>query len=191
MTRDLRFVAAVLATAALLGLSCSHATTSSTNATPVARPRQQENFGVEMARMNLWREAMFRFQRAIEINPGDAMAHNNLAVAFEANGDFEKARKEYLEALKLDKSNQYIQKNYSRFVEFTSRNKKRTPQKTASTTTPAQTPSQPVVGVNAPAVVPPPIVPPEGTQPVTPPAPPSQVPPSDQPPPQKPPLGGV
>ena len=191
MTRDLRFVAAVLATAALLGLSCSHATTSSTSATPVERPRQQENFGVEMARMNLWREAMFRFQRAIEINPGDAMAHNNLAVAYEANGDFEKARKEYLEALKLDKSNQYIQKNYSRFVEFTSRNKKRTPQKTTSATPPAQTSSQPNVGVNAPAIVPPPNVPAEGTRPVTPPAPPSQTPPSDQPPPQKPPLGGA
>src|SRR6185369_11047546 len=84
MTRDLRFAAAVLATAVLLlGSSCSHAT--NTTATPTAeRPRQQENFGVEMARMNLWREAMFRFQRAIDINPGDAMAHNNLAVAYEA-----------------------------------------------------------------------------------------------------------
>ncbi|HEY4641271.1 MAG TPA: tetratricopeptide repeat protein [Thermoanaerobaculia bacterium] len=192
MTRDLRFIAAVLATAALLGLSCSHATTSTTSAMPVERPRQQENFGVEMARMNLWREAMFRFQRAIAINPGDAMAHNNLAVAYEANGDFEKARREYLEALKLDKGNQYIQKNYSRFVEFTSRNKKRTPQKTASTTTPsAQTSSQPTVGV-APLVPPPPGVPMEGTQPVAPPTPPGQTPPSDQPQPpqQKPPQGG-
>ena len=78
-----------------------------------------------MARMNLWREAMFRFQRAVEINPSDAMAHNNLAVAYEANGDFESARKQYLEALKLDRSNEYIQKNYSRFVEFLSRNRKR------------------------------------------------------------------
>jgi len=205
MTRDLRFAAAVLATAVLLlGSSCSHAT-SSTTATPTAeRPRQQENFGVEMARMNLWREAMFRFQRAIDINPGDAMAHNNLAVAYEANGDFEKARKEYLEALKLDKSNQYIQKNYSRFVEFTSRNKKRTPAKSASaagssSTTPQQQP--PTVGVNAPPMNNPPpgtmgpgdvTQRPEGAQPVAPPAPPSKT-PSDQPPPPKPvpPTGGV
>ena len=78
-----------------------------------------------MARMNLWREAMFRFKRAVEINPADAMAHNNLAVAYEANGDFDNARKEYLEALRLDRANQYIQKNYSRYVEFLSRNKKR------------------------------------------------------------------
>lgn len=185
MTRDLRFATAVLATAVLLG-SCSHAT--STEA-----PRQQENFGVQMARMNLWREAMFRFQRATEITPGNAMAHNNLAVAFEANGDFEKARKEYLEALKLDKSNQYIQKNYSRFVEFTSRNKKRAPAKSASGT-PSQTPpAGPTVGVSAPANNPAPGVMapgdvtqrPEGAQPVTPPSAPS-TPPSDQPPPPKP-----
>jgi len=134
MRRDLRFVTAVLATAALLA-SCSHSssTTQSTG--------QQETFGVQMAKINLWREAMFRFQRAVDIDPSSANAHNNLAVAFEANGDFEKARKEYLEALKLDKGNQYIQKNYSRFVEFTSRNKKRAP-KTA-TTAPGSTPLAP------------------------------------------------
>ena len=194
MTRDLRFVTAVLATAALLG-SCSHATSTSTSTgTP---PRQQENFGVRMAQMNLWREAMFRFQRAIDINPGDAMAHNNLAVAYEANGDFEKARREYLEALKLDKSNQYIQKNYSRFVEFTSRNKKRTPAKTASATSGSSTtpqPQPPSIGVNAPPMTNAPpgtMAPgditqrPEGAQPVTPPAPPSTT-PSDQPPPPTP-----
>src|SRR5438477_9039564 len=75
---------------------------------------------------------MFRFERAVDINPSDAQAHNNLAVAYEANGDFEKARKEYLEALKLDRSNAYIQKNYSRYVEFLSRNKKRAAPKTAA-----------------------------------------------------------
>ena len=89
------------------------------------RPSTQQDFGVEMARMNLWREAEFRFKRAVEINPTDAMAHNNLAVALEANGDFENAVKEYREALRLDRTNSYIQKNYSRFTEFMSRNKKR------------------------------------------------------------------
>jgi Tfp pilus assembly protein PilF len=110
-----------------LSIGCSHHS-------DLSRPAAQDNFGVQMARMNLWREAMFRFERAIEINPSDAQAHNNLAVAYEANGDFEKARKEYLEALKLDRTNPYIQKNYSRFVEFLSRNKKRqaaTPKVTA------------------------------------------------------------
>ena len=108
----------ILFAALSLSLGCSHNS-------DLSRPAAQDNFGVQMARMNLWREAMFRFERAIQINPADAQAHNNLAVAYEANGDFEKARKEYLEALKLDRTNPYIQKNYSRFVEFLSRNRKR------------------------------------------------------------------
>ena len=190
MMRDLRFSTAVLAIAVLLS-SCSHSS-SNTEA-----QQTQENFGVRMAKLNLWREAMFRFQRAVDISPGDAMAHNNLAVAFEANGDFEKARREYLEALKLDKSNQYIQKNYSRFVEFTSRNKKRTPK----TTTPASAtvaPIPPPAGVGMPAMNNPPgtmgpgdvTQRPEGAQPIPLPAPPSSG-PSDQPKPPTPPHGGA
>jgi tetratricopeptide (TPR) repeat protein len=91
----------------------------------LSRPSSQDNFGVQMAQMSLWREAMFRFRRAVELNPSDAMAHNNLAVAYEANGDFENAAKEYREALKLDRGNSYIQKNYSRYTEFMSRSKKK------------------------------------------------------------------
>src|SRR5437773_10903208 len=110
-----RFTAAA---AVVLAAGCAHHT-------DLTKPATQDNFGVRMAKLNLWREAMFRFRRAVEINPADAMAHNNLAVAYEANGDFENARKEYLEALKLDRSNAYIQKHYSRYVEFLSRNYKR------------------------------------------------------------------
>ena len=104
-----------------------------------SKAETQRQFGVRMAKMNLWREAMFRFRRAVEMQPDDAMAHNNLAVAYEANGDFENAAKEYREALRLDRANQYIQKNYSRFVEFTSRAKKRaqTPATTSSRPTAA------------------------------------------------------
>src|SRR5438046_1806701 len=118
-----RFTAAA---AVVLAAGCAHHT-------DLTKPATQDNFGVRMAKLNLWREAMFRFRRAVEINPADAMAHNNLAVAYEANGDFENARKEYLEALKLDRSNAYIQKNYSRYVEFLSRNKKRAAPKAAAT----------------------------------------------------------
>lgn len=85
----------------------------------------QRSFGVRMAKMNLWREAMFRFKRATQIEPDNAMAHNNLAVAYEATGDFEAAAKEYKEALRLDRGNEHIQKNYSRHVEFMQRSKKR------------------------------------------------------------------
>lgn len=91
----------------------------------LAQPSTQLDLGVRAARINLWREALFRFQRAVQMDPANAMARNNLAVAYEGIGDFEKARVEYTEALKLDRANQHIQKNYSRFVEFYTRNKKR------------------------------------------------------------------
>lgn len=105
----------------------------------------QEQFGVRMAKMNLWREAMFRFRRAVEMSPDDAMAHNNLAVALEANGDFEAAGKAYREAMRLDKSNQFIQKNYSRFVEFTTRDRRRHQRKTPApaAVTPAEDAAKP------------------------------------------------
>lgn len=148
----------------------------------LSRAENQRLFGVRMARMNLWREAMFRFRRATEIEPANAMSHNNLAVALEANGDFDGAAKEYREALRLDRSNQYIQKNYSRFVEFTQRAKKREagtakvstePSTTTTTTAPSGTAAPP-----APAG-PPPAAPPTTTAPPTPTPPPSTTNPPD------------
>lgn len=127
-------------------------TVSCRSSSDTSRSETQRQFGVRMAKMNLWREAMFRFRRAVEIEPNDAMAHNNLAVAYEANGDFDNAAKEYREALRLDRSNQHIQKNYSRFVEFTQRSKKRQEKKpavaaaatTTASATPPTVPAEPV-----------------------------------------------
>jgi len=173
-----------------LSISCSHNS-------DLTRPAAQDNFGVQMARMNLWREAMFRFERAIELNPANAQAHNNLAVAYEANGDFEKARKEYLEALKLDRSNPYIQKNYSRFVEFLSRNKKRQAAQAKVTSAPPKGATSSATGVTSSSSSDRPngadIPPPSGLNPPSP--PPSDRPqPAPQPPPTMPPTkppGGV
>src|SRR2546428_5182643 len=150
----------------------------------LTQPQTQDSFGVQMARMNLWREALFRFQRAVEIDPQDARARNNLAVAFEANGDFERARKEYLEALKLDRSNQYIQKNYSRFVEFLSRNRKRQQRDVRTASSSAS--STATVGVSSqtpPSQLP---GPPVATEPVKPPGVPNTAPPTDLPQPKPP-----
>lgn len=130
-------------------------------ATNPAEAETQRRFGVQMAKMNLWREAAFRFRRAVEMNPNDAMAYNNLAVAHEANGDFDSALKAYREALRLDRSNQYIAKNYSRFVEFTSRDKKR-PSRVTTTTAGATSTATPTTTTQAPtpaAAAPPPAEP--------------------------------
>ncbi len=117
-----------------LAAACAHQS-------DVSRESTQTDYGVSMARMNLWREAMFRFKRAVQMNPQDPMAHNNLAVSYEANGDFENARREYLEALRLDRSNDYIKKNYSRFVEFLARNKKRSTSPRTGEAAPAPAPA--------------------------------------------------
>jgi tetratricopeptide (TPR) repeat protein len=139
----------------------------------LTRDSSQIDVGVDAAKMNLWREALFRFQRAVQLDPNDAMAHNNLAVAYEGTGDFEKARANYIEALRLDKGNEYIQKNFSRFTEFTSRNRKRG--KTVPVTAPKSTKaggSAAAPGASRPeAGAPPSIASPAGTAPSS--APPS------------------
>jgi Tfp pilus assembly protein PilF len=122
--------------------------------------RTQRRFGVSMAKMNLWREAMFRFRRAAEIDPKNAMAHNNLAVAYEATGDFDAAAREYREALRLDRANQYIQKNYSRFVEFTQKGKKRQPKAATAAAKPAHPTSNAPATAASPAPASPPLPPP-------------------------------
>lgn len=75
-------------------------------------------FGVKMAQRGLWYEALFRFKRAAELRPGDVKVLNNLAVAYEAVGQYENALLAYQEALKTDSANRELKRNYSRFVEF-------------------------------------------------------------------------
>jgi Flp pilus assembly protein TadD len=73
-------------------------------------------FGIDVARRGLWREARFRFEKAVLLDPENASALNNLAIALEQEGEFEKAREAYERALKLDRS-LYIQQNYDLFRE--------------------------------------------------------------------------
>jgi Flp pilus assembly protein TadD len=75
-------------------------------------------FGSDVARQGLWREAAFRFEKVIASQPKNARAHNNLAGALEATGDFARALEEYKKALELDPTDNYIRRNYARFAEF-------------------------------------------------------------------------
>lgn len=95
--------------------------------TPLGAPRAearetsaeaQLDFGVKMARRGLWSEALFRFEQAAELAPGSPRVLNNLAVAYEATGRFEKALDAYQRALERDPGNRELKENYSRFVEF-------------------------------------------------------------------------
>lgn len=164
MKRALHTSSLILVALSLVAAGCG------SSSGDLSKADTQRRFGVRMAKMNLWREAMFRFRRATEIEPQDAMSHNNLAVALEATGDFDAAAKEYREALRLDRSNEYIQKNYSRFVEFTQRGKKRAPAAATAAKTPAAAPAAATPAAMPPAVTPPDIVPPDTVPPMTPPA---------------------
>lgn len=78
---------------------------------------RQVGFGLQVAQKGLWQEARFRFERAVALDPENASALNNLAVACEQMGEFEKARQAYEKALALKPSDIYIQQNFDLFRE--------------------------------------------------------------------------
>ena len=82
------------------------------------KPSTQIAFGTYVAKKGLWREAAFRYEQAVKDAPNNARAHNNLAVALEASGDFARALDEYKKALEIEPNNNYIRRNYARFAEF-------------------------------------------------------------------------
>jgi Flp pilus assembly protein TadD len=74
-------------------------------------------FGIEAAQHGLWTEARFRFERAAVLEPENARAQNDLAIALEQVGEFPKAREAYEKALKLKPGDEQIQQNYDLFRE--------------------------------------------------------------------------
>jgi Tfp pilus assembly protein PilF len=83
--------------------------------------KKQVEFGISVAQRGLWREAIYRWQRASRIDPSYAAAYNNLAVAYEHEGDFEKARQSYEKAVELEPNNALIKQNYELFKEINDR----------------------------------------------------------------------
>jgi len=83
--------------------------------------KKQVEFGVDVAQRGLWREAIYRWERAVQIDPTYAAAQNNLAIAYEHEGDMEKARIAYEKALELEPNNAFIKQNYELFKEINDR----------------------------------------------------------------------
>src|SRR5215471_2140536 len=83
--------------------------------------RSQVEFGISVAERGLWREAIYRWEKAVELDPNYAAAYNDLAIAYEHEGQLEKARKAYEKALELDPNNTQIHQNYDLFKEINDR----------------------------------------------------------------------
>lgn len=71
-------------------------------------------FAADMAASGLWREAMFRWERALQDRPDDPRILNNIAVAAEALGLMDRAKEAYAKAASLSKDRQ-IAANYELF----------------------------------------------------------------------------
>jgi Tfp pilus assembly protein PilF len=83
--------------------------------------KSQVAFGIDVAQKGLWKEAIYRWERAVEIDPTYAAAFNNLAVAYEHEGQLEKARHAYEKALEVEPNNLQIRQNYELFKEINDR----------------------------------------------------------------------
>ena len=87
--------------------------------------KKQVEFGIEVARRGLWYEAIFRWKKAVELDPQNASARNNLGVAYEQSGQFELAEGEYERALELAPNSVYIRQNYELFREAYEKRKRK------------------------------------------------------------------
>lgn len=87
--------------------------------------KQQVEFGISVAEKGLWKEASFRWEKAVELDPSYASAWNNLGIAYEQQGKFDDAQKAYTKAIKLDPENQMIRQNYDLFREIYDRTQRR------------------------------------------------------------------
>src|SRR5215212_715056 len=83
--------------------------------------RAQVEFGISVAQRGLWREAIYRWEKATEIDPTYVAAYNDLAIAYEHEGQLDKARKAYEKALEIDPNNTQVRQNYELFKEINDR----------------------------------------------------------------------
>ena len=89
------------------------------------RSGQENSFGVEVASKGLWKEAAYRWEKAVELDPQNPKAHNNLGVVYERSGKFEEALDAYETALELSPSSEQIRQNYELFREAYERKKRK------------------------------------------------------------------
>jgi Flp pilus assembly protein TadD len=83
--------------------------------------KAQVAFGIDVAQKGLWREAIYRWEKAAEIDPTYAAAYNDLAIGYEHEGQLDKARQAYEKAVELEPGNAQIRQNFELFKEINDR----------------------------------------------------------------------
>ncbi len=83
--------------------------------------KAQVDFGIKVAQRGLWREAIYRWERASQLDPTYAAAFNNLAIGYEHEGKLDQARDAYEKALAVEPDNALIRQNYDLFKEINDR----------------------------------------------------------------------
>jgi Tfp pilus assembly protein PilF len=112
------------ARAAVAALLLSLMFAAPASADPRGDAKKQVEFGIQVAQRGLWREAIYRWERATQLDPSYAAAFNNLAIAYEHEGQLDKARAAYEKALEIEPSNTLIKQNFDLFKEINDRAKK-------------------------------------------------------------------
>jgi Tfp pilus assembly protein PilF len=109
----------------LLALTLLACSVTATYADARSDAREQVQFGINVAQRGLWKEALYRWKRAAELDPTYAAAFNNLAIAYEHEGQLAEARESYEKAVQLEPSNTMIRQNYELFKEINDRTDRR------------------------------------------------------------------
>jgi Tfp pilus assembly protein PilF len=122
-----RLLPAVLLVTALSGVAYADARSDA---------KAQVEFGISVAAKGLWKEAIYRWERATQIDPTYGAAFNNLAVAYEHEGLLEKAGEAYERALKLEPNNAMVRQNFELFKEIHDRSNQSNQSQTSQSQTP-------------------------------------------------------
>lgn len=108
-----------------LALALALLSTAPLSADRRADSKSQVEFGIELAQKKLWKEAEFRFEKAVELDPTYSSGWNNLGIAYEQAGNFPEAKKCYDKALALEPKNNFIRQNFDMFMEIYDRQNRR------------------------------------------------------------------
>lgn len=81
-----------------------------------SRATLYNDLGMEAARFGMWHEATIRFEQAVALRPNDGALHNNLAVAYEAQGNRKDAEAEYTKAVQMSPGLRAAHDNFQSFA---------------------------------------------------------------------------